>query len=1323
MPTTYPLDLTGNAGTNLITNELHTFNIAADRIFPLTAGPFYTIGLEVYHGVTNQLLQPVTQYKALHLHRDASLASGKEVCAVIIVEDATIPSVRVKYHCIGGLYSNEASLIQDLIDNNPIANDDVVWGQIIGIPVQFPPTEHLHHFDNIYGAEEMVAVLERIRMAIAAGDSPAISAIYQYIHTLLTNLNYTTEQDVIDLIGDDNVQYVKTYDSYTELRAETNVINNESYLYVATGKAARNDRKGRIFMWDITSTADDDNDMVLRPHPIPPTNPGRFVSMLGVETELRDALATIGRKIDEDGNILTDLQATFPLETVDLDDVINSGVYWVKPDCTNKPAGNTQGHLFVEKNDIYVVQRFISTVQDDRNMVGEGDTNITVPTAHTFNRVGRLVGGNYVWEDWRGLIDRDTLNIALQSLGRKIDEDFKVRSDLVNGTNNTFTGDLNTLIQPGPWYVAPTSTNMPIGAERGTVDVLQSGIFISQTFSSIIQEYDITDVSQTVTNGPDVIRPTVFKRILTLNANLDTVDTVGEWISFADLPTINRALRTLGRKVENDFTITTDYAAIGLSIDGDLNDVRDVGHYWVTPTATNKPAGAFDGYLTVINTNIWYTQIYVSTFHDVDYLNVNSNPAVGAAKIFIRNGYFTPGNPNPWQPWQPIVDLDTVNNALLTLGRSINPDYSLDTNISSFITPLTGSTNLNDIVKPGIYPLLADADNSTPHSNWPLGVYRGIMIVESTYLGGVSTELHTFQEIITSYDNDEQGDPVSQNPFLDGTIKPTVYRRIRENNSWTSWYKTLDTQDAKRHGLTTTGIAANNTVPALTSGNPTDLDSYTMPGKYWVGAGIVNSAFEWGLLEVELIGGTATEPGEIIQTMRSPLINGKYCQRMRYWDTLFNQHTWTGWYTLAMQNGDSAQFFEASYPEVPTPFHVINGAKLATQFATLWARLTANGIDATIGATNVLPAYTDLDGVINVGKYWVGHSSGYYNSPFDYGILEVEKIDANNIIQTMYDELRRTSRRTNSAGTWWTEWTFSQNLNIAYESSRDSRDLDWTLIPGEYYYTPNTISRPTPYGLVKVWRENSDIVYQQAHSSDNTFHIRYRDDLGVWTAWSTPLTQSTLQSTLIIHPKPSTYTVPVGGYTDVVLKPYGTLKVWMVSGGGGGASAESINEAVGTDETQQPGGQSGVWLMIGGVPILIAACTGGGIGTAPRSDYEESPSMAGGANGANGTYVTTSYGTIDVLEAGVAPIPSTMIGNKFPSTFTGQLGVGTAPLAPFNNFQGGGGGGNGSYASIIVKNDSTTDAVTLRLYSGAGGINDNERGGYANNGRLEYAIA
>lgn len=207
MPTTYTLDLTGASPANLITNEVHTFTTANDRIFPLSAGPFYTTGLAVYHGVTNVLLAPVTQYKALQMHRAGSLASGKEVCAIVIVEDPSVPSVRVTYQCIGGIYSSEATLIRDLIDNNPLPEGPTIWGQIVGIPVQFPPTEHLHHVDNLYGAEEIVAVLERLRMAIAAGDSPSIAAIYQHVHVLLANSNYITEQQVIDLISSTNVPW------------------------------------------------------------------------------------------------------------------------------------------------------------------------------------------------------------------------------------------------------------------------------------------------------------------------------------------------------------------------------------------------------------------------------------------------------------------------------------------------------------------------------------------------------------------------------------------------------------------------------------------------------------------------------------------------------------------------------------------------------------------------------------------------------------------------------------------------------------------------------------------------------------------------------------------------------------------------------------------------------------------------------------------------------------------------------------------------------------------------------------------------------------
>lgn len=473
MPTTYPLDLTGGALTNQIANELHTFASSADRIFPLSAGPFYTIGLTVRHGVTNELLQPVTQYKALQLHRDASLISGKEVCAVIIVEDATVPSVRISYQCVGGIYSGEASLIQDLIANNPLPLGPVVWGQIIGIPVQFPPTEHLHHIDNIYGAEELVAVLERMRIAIAAGDSPAIAAIYQYIHTLLTNLNFQTEQQVIDLIGDTTVQYVKTYDSYAQLRSETHVINNESYLYIASGKSARNDGKGQIFMWDITCTTADDNDIVLRPAHILETDPGRFVAVLMLERKMKLLAGTVGRGFDTNGVLQDNLSVVSRVYSQNLNALMTPGPWFFTNDTLNKPPYVREGFVTVSRAFGLVHQVVEATYMDlDSTPATEYAPRTVRFTRHASEAV--FGSGNFTWSEWNN--GMDLLDMRRHGISSGI------------GVYNTLAAatDADTVQHPGKYFTTDTTTNIP--APWGILEVelingdMDTAAEIEQTF-------------------------------------------------------------------------------------------------------------------------------------------------------------------------------------------------------------------------------------------------------------------------------------------------------------------------------------------------------------------------------------------------------------------------------------------------------------------------------------------------------------------------------------------------------------------------------------------------------------------------------------------------------------------------------------------------------------------------------------------------------------------------------------------------------------------------------------------------------------------------
>lgn len=338
-----PLDLTGAAPTNLFTNELVQFNTSLERFFVPSKGPFYTTTLEIRHGVTNALLQPETQFKILHPVKEAIRMSGKEVCAVIYITDASIPSVRLTYRVIGGLFADTASEIGNIISNHPMTpSDEVSWWDILDKPNQFTPSEHLHHVDNLYGMSDVVAVLENIRIAILAGDSVAIGAIYQYINVLLSNLNFATENYVDDTFTQlDSTPYVRTFKTYNDLRAFSDLVNNESYIYLATGKNAVNDRLGNIFMWDVSSTETDDGRFVLKPDHVSTVNPGRYVSPLRDTHEQKKLATSVQRVLNTTTEEYEDsLLINQAVVVGDCNNYIKEGKFWIGTGIANSPFPN-----------------------------------------------------------------------------------------------------------------------------------------------------------------------------------------------------------------------------------------------------------------------------------------------------------------------------------------------------------------------------------------------------------------------------------------------------------------------------------------------------------------------------------------------------------------------------------------------------------------------------------------------------------------------------------------------------------------------------------------------------------------------------------------------------------------------------------------------------------------------------------------------------------------------------------------------------------------------------------------------------------------------
>lgn len=185
----YDLDLSGVNPSNRITNENHTFATPESRIFTPDGSPFFTDGLQIRRQPENTLLQPYTHYKALWLEKDATMATGKDVCAVIWITDPTVNEVNLTYQAIGGPYTNNVAAIQAAIASLSLPDsNEVAWGRIIDQPVQYPPVEHLHHIRTVYGFQELISMLEALRIAIVnRGESGVISAIYQYIDNRIQN--------------------------------------------------------------------------------------------------------------------------------------------------------------------------------------------------------------------------------------------------------------------------------------------------------------------------------------------------------------------------------------------------------------------------------------------------------------------------------------------------------------------------------------------------------------------------------------------------------------------------------------------------------------------------------------------------------------------------------------------------------------------------------------------------------------------------------------------------------------------------------------------------------------------------------------------------------------------------------------------------------------------------------------------------------------------------------------------------------------------------------------------------------------------------------
>jgi hypothetical protein len=171
---TYPLDTSGRAITNLITNELHTVSEANFRdyffIVPNFA-PFYINGfiLKYHLNGEERILTEGIDYSFALPYIAGTRSVGIPLYGAITLNNLNIAGIlETTYQCLGGQWvANRLYVLQYLAEKayNPRTT---IWDTVTDKPAIFPPTPHYQDYATFYGQEEFVAAIGRVADAIAA---------------------------------------------------------------------------------------------------------------------------------------------------------------------------------------------------------------------------------------------------------------------------------------------------------------------------------------------------------------------------------------------------------------------------------------------------------------------------------------------------------------------------------------------------------------------------------------------------------------------------------------------------------------------------------------------------------------------------------------------------------------------------------------------------------------------------------------------------------------------------------------------------------------------------------------------------------------------------------------------------------------------------------------------------------------------------------------------------------------------------------------------------------------------------------------------------
>jgi hypothetical protein len=187
----YQTDYSGLNPNNLVVGEVRDLVGLNKKLIAPRYGAFYEENLVITDFYTNAPLVPNIDFVIAQLEPTATQRSGKAVYQFILIKNTGTTKIRFNYQTVGGPYSLSADAIAEFVAMLESDDRTIAWGDLIGVPSDFPPTPHSHDANDLFGMNDVVMVLESLRTAILTGDAAAQSDTINYVISLLSEVKDT----------------------------------------------------------------------------------------------------------------------------------------------------------------------------------------------------------------------------------------------------------------------------------------------------------------------------------------------------------------------------------------------------------------------------------------------------------------------------------------------------------------------------------------------------------------------------------------------------------------------------------------------------------------------------------------------------------------------------------------------------------------------------------------------------------------------------------------------------------------------------------------------------------------------------------------------------------------------------------------------------------------------------------------------------------------------------------------------------------------------------------------------------------------------------